>query len=91
MARITVEDCLTKIPNMYDLVLHASRRARQIQKGSDPTVKSKNRLIVTALRELAAGTVTAEELDAGQHDNDTPVNNPPPSPLTVGGNGEIKN
>lgn len=57
MARITIEDCLKNVPNMYELVHTATKRARQIFKGSDPTVKSKNRIVVTALREIAAGTV----------------------------------
>lgn len=57
MARVTVEDCLGKVENMYELVHLATRRARQLYKGSDPLVKSKNRVIVTALREIAADKV----------------------------------
>lgn len=57
MARVTIEDCLENVENMYELVHLATRRARQIYKGSDPLVKSKNRTIVTALREIAAGKV----------------------------------
>jgi DNA-directed RNA polymerase subunit omega len=57
MARITVEDCLRRIPNMYELVLLAADRARQLYRGSDALVRSKNRVIVTALREIAAGKV----------------------------------
>lgn len=57
MARITIEDCLENVPNMYELVHTATKRARQIFKGSEPTIKSKNRIIVTSLREIAAGTV----------------------------------
>ena len=57
MARITVEDCLRRVPNMYELVLLAADRARQIYRGSEPMVRSKNRVIVTALREIAAGKV----------------------------------
>lgn len=57
MARVTVEDCIANIGNMYELVHVATRRTRQLFKGSDPLVKSKNRVIVTALREIAAGRV----------------------------------
>jgi DNA-directed RNA polymerase subunit omega len=59
MARVTIEDCLQNVSNMYELVHLATKRARQLYKGSDPLVKSKNRIIVTALREIAAGKVTA--------------------------------
>jgi len=57
MARVTIEDCLKQVDNMYELVHLATKRARQLYKGSDPLVKSKNRVIVTALREIAAGRV----------------------------------
>lgn len=57
MARVTIEDCLSHVENMYELVHLATRRARQLYKGSDPLVKSKNRIIVTSLREIAAGRV----------------------------------
>ncbi len=57
MARITIEDCLKNVDNMYELVHLATKRARQLYKGAEPTVKSKNRVIVTALREVAAGKV----------------------------------
>jgi len=57
MARVTIEDCLEKVGNMYELVHVATRRARQLYKGSEPLVKSKNRVIVTSLREIAAGKV----------------------------------
>lgn len=61
MARVTIEDCLENVDNMYELVHIATRRARQLYKGSDPLVKSKNRVIVTALREIAAGKVLAKK------------------------------
>ena len=57
MARITIEDCLKTVDNMYELVHLATERARQIYKGSNTLVKSKNRIIVTALREIAANKV----------------------------------
>ncbi len=59
MARVTIEDCLKNVDNMYELVHLATRRVRQLYKGSDALVKSKNRIIVTALREIAAGRVKA--------------------------------
>lgn len=58
MARVTVEDCLGKVDNRFALVLLVSKRAKQLLKGSAPTVSSKNnKYIVTSLREVAAGTV----------------------------------
>ena len=59
MARVTIEDCLKNVENMYELVHLATKRARQLYRGSDPLVKSKNRVIVTALREIAAGKVVS--------------------------------
>jgi DNA-directed RNA polymerase subunit omega len=59
MARVTIEDCLKNVDNMYELVHLATKRARQLYKGAEPLVKSKNRIIVTALREIAAGRVLA--------------------------------
>ena len=58
MARVTIEDCLKHVGNMYELVHLATKRSRQLYKGADPLVKSKNRVIVTSLREIAAGKVT---------------------------------
>ena len=66
MARVTIEDCLDYVKNMYELVHVATKRTRQLYKGADPLVKSKNRVIVTALREIAAGKVmtkTASSVD----------------------------
>ena len=60
MARITIEDCLLHVDNMYELVHLATKRTRMLYRGANPTVKSKNRQIVTALREIAAGRVKAE-------------------------------
>jgi DNA-directed RNA polymerase subunit omega len=57
MARITVEDCLEKIPNRFDLIIIASKRAKQLFKGAKPIIETDNREIVTALREIAAGKV----------------------------------
>jgi DNA-directed RNA polymerase subunit omega len=59
MARITIEDCLKNVDNMYELVHLATKRSRQLYKGSEPLVRSKNREVVTALREIAGGKVYA--------------------------------
>ena len=57
MARITVEDCLDKVSSRFELVMLASKRARQLQKGAKPLIVSDNRDIVIALREIAAAKV----------------------------------
>lgn len=58
MARVTVEDCLNKVPNRFALVLMVSKRAKQLLKGSECTVAARNnKYIVSALREVAAGNV----------------------------------
>jgi len=57
MARITVEDCLQKVPNRFELVLLASKRAKQLLKGARPLVQTENKEIVTSLREIAANQV----------------------------------
>ncbi len=58
MARVTVEDCLKKVPNRFMLVNMVSKRVRQIREGSDYLVNSpKNEDIVVSLREIAAGKV----------------------------------
>jgi DNA-directed RNA polymerase subunit omega len=61
MARITVEDCLQVIPNRFELVLGAARRAKQLLKGARPLVESDNKEVVTALREVAAAKVSVLE------------------------------
>ena len=61
MARITVEDCLQKVNNRFALIHMASKRVRQLRKGSEPTITSKNRDIVVSLREVAAGNVVKAE------------------------------
>ncbi len=60
MARVTVEDCLEQIPNRFELVLVAARRAKQLLKGARPLVESNNKEVVTALREIAANKVVLE-------------------------------
>ncbi len=62
MARITVEDCLKEVPNRFLLTMVATKRAKQLYKGAQPLIenKSKNRNVVLALREIAAGAVEFE-------------------------------
>ena len=62
MARITVEDCLEKIPNRFQLVLAATYRARMLEQGHSPKIESKDKPSVTALREIAAGVIGLEML-----------------------------
>lgn len=57
MARITIEDCLNQVENRFALVHLASQRARQLLKGSRQLVRSKNKYIVTSLREIASEKV----------------------------------
>lgn len=63
MARVTVEDCVDKVPNRFDLVLLASHRARQIAAGQPLTVDRDNdKNPVVALREIADETIAPEDL-----------------------------
>ena len=63
MARITIDDCLEKIPNRFELTLAATNRARQISAGSSPLVDTdRDKPTVVALREIAAGKVGIEML-----------------------------
>ena len=65
MARITVEDCLPFVKNRFELVLLASKRARQIAMGSRPLVPDENdKPAVIALREIAAGLISMATVDA---------------------------
>lgn len=57
MARVTVEDCLDKVTSRFELVVLASKRAKQLCKGAKPLIVTDNLEIVTALREIAAGKV----------------------------------
>ena len=67
MARITVEDCLENIDNRFELVLTATKRARQIGHGAEPLVEEENdKPTVIALREIAEGLIDAEGVDVLQ-------------------------
>ncbi len=58
MARITIEDCMEKVPNRFHLVQMASIRAKQLKKGARPLLEAdENKEVVMALREIAAGLV----------------------------------
>ena len=64
MARITVEDCLDNIDNRFELVLTATKRARQIAHGAEPLVEGENdKPTVIALREIAEGLIDEERVD----------------------------
>jgi DNA-directed RNA polymerase subunit omega len=63
MARVTVEDCVDKIPNRFDLILAAGQRARQISGGADLTIdRDRDKNPVVALREIAEETVRPRDL-----------------------------
>jgi len=70
MARVTVEDCVDKIPNRFDLVLLASQRARQISGGADLTIdRDRDKNPVVALREIAEETVKPKHLQESMISN----------------------
>ena len=58
MARITVEDCLARVESRFSLVILAAKRAKMLLRGAPPLVESDNKVIVNALREIAAGKVS---------------------------------
>jgi DNA-directed RNA polymerase subunit omega len=64
MARITVEDCLEHVDNLFDLVMVASKRARKLANGAEPLVEWENdKPTVVALREIAEGLINRQILD----------------------------
>jgi DNA-directed RNA polymerase subunit omega len=72
MARVTIEDCLENVENRFKLVLLASKRARQLSKGADEFIpRDKDKDTVLALREIAEGHVTEDNIDllhnVGEH------------------------
>ena len=63
MARVTIEDCVEKIPNRFEMVLCAAKRARQMYNGAEATIELDNdKPTVVALREIAAGNIGTEVL-----------------------------
>ena len=72
MARITVEDCLAHVDNRFDLVLLASRRARQLVNGVDPLVPWENdKATVVALREIAEGLISEQTVAEPEETTDS--------------------
>jgi DNA-directed RNA polymerase subunit omega len=64
MARVTIEDCLEHVDNRFDLVLLATKRARQLVNGVDPLVPWENdKATVVALREIAEGLITSQTVE----------------------------
>ena len=64
MARVTVEDCVDKIPNRFDLVLLAAQRARQVSGGAELTIdRDRDKNPVVALREIAEETIRPRQLE----------------------------
>ena len=86
MARITVEDCLDHVDNRFELVLVATRRARQLyNRGAEPLVDEENdKPTVIALREIAEDLINDEMLDAGDA---TPEDDPIEIPFGTMGHG----
>ena len=67
MARVTVEDCVDRVGNRFELVMMATKRARQISLGATPLLDAENdKPTVIALREIAEGLVDAASIEAGE-------------------------
>ena len=65
MARVTIEDCLDSVENRFELVLLASKRARQLEAGAEEfVIRKKDKSTVVALREIAEGHVTKDNIDS---------------------------
>ncbi|MBG0790134.1 MAG: DNA-directed RNA polymerase subunit omega [Desulfovibrionaceae bacterium] len=73
MARITVEDCLEKVSNRFLITQMGIKRVRQYREGYEPLIDTKNKEVVNALREIAAGKVLS---DTSVHDADTEAGAP---------------
>ncbi|GAB4267387.1 MAG: DNA-directed RNA polymerase subunit omega [Deferrisomatales bacterium] len=69
MARVTVEDCLHVIPNRFALAMVAAQRSKQLLQGAPRLVRTKNKYVVTALREIAEGKVTLKERPFGSNES----------------------
>jgi DNA-directed RNA polymerase subunit omega len=87
MARITVEDCVANIPNKFQLVLVAAKRARQLANGAHPMVEWENdKPTVVALREIAEGFITESILEEREQPLDDLLDmesERPPSPVAA--------
>jgi DNA-directed RNA polymerase subunit omega len=74
MARVTVEDCLQNVDNLFQLVLLAAQRARRLANGAEPTVAWENdKPTVVALREIAEGNITIDMLREPEPPSDSMV------------------
>jgi DNA-directed RNA polymerase subunit omega len=72
MARITIEDCIEKVPNRFHLVQMTAIRAKQLKRGANPLVQNEeNKEVVMALREIAAGLVSPDDASAAAPVADT--------------------
>ncbi len=84
MARITVEDCLQHVDNLFDLVLLAARRSRQLANGAEARVDWENdKPTVVALREIAEGQVGIELLDEPEPEPEPEPDLIPDNPLDL--------
>ena len=89
MARVTVEDCLEHVDNRFELVLTATKRARQISNGQEPLVDIGNhKTTVVALREIAEGKISVEQIEANEaranaeDDDDLEIGSEPEQAIT---------
>jgi len=73
MARVTIEDCIEKVPSRFTLIHLASQRSKQLLRGARPFVESNNKPVVVALREIAAGFVTIADEKEPDEDSNTPA------------------
>lgn len=62
MARVTIEDCLKKVPSRFQLIHLAIERVKQLKEGASPLIEADNKEIVLALREIAQGKITPENI-----------------------------
>lgn len=77
MARVTVEDCLKNVKNRFELVIIASKRARQLMRGKEPKVEWDNdKPTVVALREIAAGFTDFDSQDHREEDHSLALHTP---------------
>ncbi len=85
MARITVEDCLDKVENRFELVLLATKRARQLLAGAEPLVPwGDDKATVVALREIAAGKLDIDKLrDLDMNGGVNPLEGTAPQPQMI--------
>ena len=80
MARVTVEDCLEKVGNRFALIHVAAKRVRQLRKGAEPTLNSKNKDVVVSLREVASGNLIVAEGVEKDHFIENQADIPPGEP-----------